>query len=102
LGHRNLFSLDQAKFKYAWFIGTTENAVINQLFAVFIAYVLLHWLYKQTKSSISKPNLLSMAFQHMLLTSALPLSWWDQMVLFLITILIVTGQVCLNLVNQQA
>ncbi|WP_100330123.1 IS4 family transposase [Bacillus xiapuensis] len=63
--------------------GTTENAVFNQLFAAFIAYVLLHWLYKQTKSSISKPNLSSVAFQRMLLTGALPLQWWDRMVLFL-------------------
>lgn len=29
--------------------GTTENAVYNQLFAAFIAYVLLRWLYDQTK-----------------------------------------------------
>ncbi|WP_033007091.1 IS4 family transposase, partial [Geobacillus sp. WSUCF1] len=27
--------------------GTTENAVYNQLFAAFIAYVLLRWLYDQ-------------------------------------------------------
>ncbi|MGM7637491.1 IS4 family transposase, partial [Bacillus sp. Hm123] len=63
--------------------GTTENAVFNQLFAALIAYVLLHWLYKQTKSSISKSNLSSVAFQRMLLTGALPLQWWDRMVLFL-------------------
>ncbi|KAF6510088.1 Mobile element protein [Geobacillus stearothermophilus] len=30
--------------------GTTENAVYNQLFAAFIAYVLLRWLYDQTKN----------------------------------------------------
>ncbi|WP_203362764.1 hypothetical protein [Bacillus sp. REN10] len=62
---------------------TTENAVFNQLFAALIAYVLLHWLYKHTKSPISKPNLSSVAFQRMLLTGALSLPWWDQMVLFL-------------------
>jgi IS4 transposase len=31
--------------------GTTENAVYNQLFAAFIAYVLLRWLYDQTKKT---------------------------------------------------
>lgn len=30
--------------------GTTPNAVYNQLFTVHIAYVLLKWLYKKTKS----------------------------------------------------
>nr|WP_245796558.1 IS4 family transposase [Domibacillus antri] len=37
--------------------GTTENAVYNQLFAALIAYVLLKWLYNQTKSSISHARL---------------------------------------------
>lgn len=31
---------------------TTENAVYNQLFAALIAYVLLKWMYNQTKVSI--------------------------------------------------
>ncbi|WP_157843206.1 hypothetical protein [Bacillus sp. FJAT-42315] len=55
--------------------GTTENAIFNQLVAALIAYVLLHWLYRQTKSSISKPNLSSVAFQCMLLTGTFPFSW---------------------------
>ena len=35
--------------------GTTENAVYNQLFAAFIAYVLLRWLYDQTKKQTNVP-----------------------------------------------
>nr|WP_232713344.1 transposase [Bacillus xiapuensis] len=45
--------------------GTTENSVFNQLFSALIAYVLLHWLYKQTKSSISQTNLSLVAFDRL-------------------------------------
>lgn len=53
--------------------GTTENAVYNQLFAALIAYVLLKWLYNQTKISIPHVRLSLAGFQRMLLCSTLPL-----------------------------
>lgn len=55
--------------------GTTENAVYNQLFAALIAYVLLKWLYNQSKRSISHTRLSLAGFQRMLLCGALPLEW---------------------------
>ncbi|OLN21151.1 IS4 family transposase [Domibacillus antri] len=63
--------------------GTTENAVFNQLFAALIAYVLLKWLYNQTKFSISHARLSLAGFQRMLLYGALPLEWQAEMALFL-------------------
>nr|WP_281247283.1 IS4 family transposase [Domibacillus mangrovi] len=50
--------------------GRTENAVYNQLFAALIAYVLLKWLYNQTKVSITHDKLSLAGFQQMLLCGA--------------------------------
>ncbi|MGG3451821.1 hypothetical protein ABER98_18510 [Domibacillus aminovorans] len=64
-------------------LGTTENAMYNQLFAALIAYVLLKWLYIQTKVSISRSPLSLAGFQRMLLAGALPLEWQAELAVIL-------------------
>lgn len=63
--------------------GTTKNAVYNQLFAALIAYVLLKWLYNQTKTSIPKASLSFAGFQRMILCGTLPLKWQAEIAFFL-------------------
>lgn len=58
--------------------GTNEHAVYNQLFAAFIAYVLLRWLYhrteKRTTSSLTFPSFVRRFF-----SGQLPLEWKSEM-----------------------
>ncbi|MED4871323.1 transposase, partial [Geobacillus stearothermophilus] len=54
--------------------GTTENAVYNQLFAAFIAYVLLRWLYDQTKKR-TNVSLSFISFVRRFFSGQLPLDW---------------------------
>ncbi|TCJ87894.1 UNVERIFIED_ORG: DDE family transposase [Anoxybacillus amylolyticus] len=54
--------------------GTTENAVYNQLFAAFIAYVLLRWLYDQTKKQ-TNVSLSFISFVRRFFSGQLPLDW---------------------------
>jgi IS4 transposase len=79
---------------------TTENAFYNQFFAALIIYVLLKWLYKQTKPPISSPTLSPTAFQRMVLTDTLPLEWLAQMSVFLHDYFARYREVCLILANQ--
>ena len=54
--------------------GTSEHAVYNQLFAAFIAYVLLRWLYHRTeKRTTSSFSFLS--FVRRFFSGQLPLEW---------------------------
>ncbi|KMY57632.1 transposase [Geobacillus stearothermophilus] len=54
--------------------GTTENAVYNQLFGAFIAYVLLRWLYDQTKKQ-TNVSLSFISFVRRFFSGQLPLDW---------------------------
>ncbi|WP_019412379.1 IS4 family transposase [Paenisporosarcina sp. TG20] len=63
--------------------GTTENAVYNQLFSALIAYVLIEWVYQQTKSSIHRPKLSPTSFLRMLMEDTLPFIWKDELAFFL-------------------
>ncbi|ASS99348.1 hypothetical protein GT3921_10045 [Geobacillus thermocatenulatus] len=54
--------------------GTTENAVYNQLFAAFIAYVLLRWLYDPTQKR-TNVSLSFISFVRRFFSGPLPLDW---------------------------
>lgn len=58
--------------------GTTENAVYNQLFAAFIAYVLLRWLYDRTRKR-TKRHLSFISFVRRFLSGQLSLEWKSEM-----------------------
>lgn len=59
--------------------GTTKNAVYNQLFAAFIAYVLLRWLYDRTEKR-TQTTLTFISFVRRVLFGQLPLDWKSEMV----------------------
>ncbi|WP_243292931.1 transposase, partial [Bacillus sp. FJAT-47783] len=63
--------------------GTTKNAVYNQLFAAFIAYVLLKWLYDQTAKRKVFTSLSFIKFKRKLLTGELSIDWFSEMMTFL-------------------
>ncbi|MED4978166.1 IS4 family transposase, partial [Geobacillus stearothermophilus] len=54
--------------------GTRDYAVYNQLFAAFIAYVLLRWLYDQTKKQ-TNVSLSFISFVRRFFSGQLPLDW---------------------------
>ncbi len=58
--------------------GTTKNAVYHQLFAAFIAYVLLKWLYARTEKR-TKSDLTFISFVRRFLSGQLPLEWKSEM-----------------------
>ncbi len=58
--------------------GTTERTVYNQLFAAFIAYVLLRWLYNRTKKQATS-HLPFISFVRRLLSGQIPLEWKSEM-----------------------
>ncbi|OES45502.1 hypothetical protein BA724_01390 [Domibacillus iocasae] len=72
--------------------GATKNAVYNQLFAALIAYVLLKWLYNQTKSSIPHAKLSLAGFQRMLLYARCRWNGRQKWPCFCIIILRFTGR----------
>jgi len=63
--------------------GTTPNAVYNQLFAALIAYVLLKWLYKNTKSKKVFHVLSFAEFHRKLVHDELPIDWKSEMAVVL-------------------
>lgn len=63
--------------------GTTPNAVFNQLYAALIAYILLKWLFDQTKKRRVFRPMCVVSFQHQLLQCSLPLDWQSELADFL-------------------
>lgn len=62
--------------------GTTENAVFNQLYAAFMAYILLKWLFQQARSyALGSRSFAS--FTRMLLWDVLPIDWQGAVALVL-------------------
>ncbi|CUA81346.1 hypothetical protein Ga0061060_1345 [Anoxybacillus suryakundensis] len=58
--------------------GTNEHAVYNQLFAAFIAYVLLRWLYPRTEKRTTS-SLSFLSFVRRFFSGQLPLEWKSEM-----------------------
>ena len=58
--------------------GTNEHAVYNQLFAAFIAYVLLRWLYHRTEKRTTS-SLTFLSFVRRFFSGQLPLEWKSEM-----------------------
>ncbi|ALA71388.1 transposase [Geobacillus stearothermophilus 10] len=58
--------------------GTSEDAVYNQLFAAFIAYVLLRWLYHRTEKRTTS-SLAFLSFVRRFFSGQLPLEWKSEM-----------------------
>lgn len=64
--------------------GTTENAVFGQLFAALIAFVLLQWLYKNTKPFVIKcKSLMIVSFVRLFLLDRLSPEWRVAISIFL-------------------
>ena len=63
--------------------GTTPNAVFNQMYAALIAFVLLKWLFDQTRKRRVFRPMSFVSFQHQLLQGSLPVDWHSELADFL-------------------
>ncbi|MCP3764368.1 transposase [Domibacillus sp. A3M-37] len=63
--------------------GTTPNALFNQLYAALVAYVLLKWLFDQTRKRRVFRPMSFVSFQHQLLQGSLPVDWQSELADFL-------------------
>lgn len=63
--------------------GTTPNALYNRLFAALTPYVLLKWLYKNTKTKKVFHVLSFVQFHRKLLYDELPIDWASELAVFL-------------------
>ncbi|ELK22353.1 transposase, IS4 family, partial [Anoxybacillus flavithermus TNO-09.006] len=75
----SVFPMDQANIlNVPTLFGTNEHAVYNQLFAAFIAYVLLRWLYHRTEKRTTS-SLTFLSFVRRFFSGQLPLEWKSEM-----------------------